>query len=83
MRKGRLLAFAEGAGESVMPIQKERPLMDVAVAVEHEIDTVVFQDRDEVRPNLNQVALDVRIVRAVSVGRMMEVNNEPVGGRRP
>ena len=55
--------------------------MNVTVAVQHEINAMGFQDRDEVLPNLDQVAFVVRIVRAVRVGRMMKVNNNPLGGR--
>ena len=54
--------------------------MHVAVAVEHEIDAIIFQHRYEVLADLDQIAFGVRIVRAVRVGRVMEEDDDPLRG---
>src|ERR1043166_3894958 len=71
---------AEGAGHAIMPVKEIGTLIDMAMPVEHEIHAVIFQHRDKVLPNLNEVTLNVRVVGAVGVGRVVEKDNVPLAG---
>ena len=71
---------AERAGETVVAVEKIGTLVDMAVAVEHQVHAARFEDRQDVLPNLHEVRFPVGVVRSLGVGRVVEVNDDPLLG---
>src|ERR1051325_5146032 len=69
-----LHGIVERAGETVMAIEQIGPLQRMAVPAEHQVHAMTLQDRHDILPNLNQLALEIRIMIPPRVGRMMKEN---------
>ncbi len=65
-----------------MAVDQDATLVRVAVAGEYEVDAVRLEDGQRVLAHVDQAALNVRIVRAFGVRRVMEEGDDPVGRRR-
>src|SRR5207249_5457649 len=61
-----------------MPIEQIRAFVGVAVAAEHQVHPMALQNRVGILAHLFEFGLRVRIVRALAVGRMVPVGNEPL-----
>ena len=68
----------ERRGRAVVPVEEEGAFVCVAVAAEHEIDPARFQDRQDVRADLDELRLRVGIMRALRVRRVMPEGDDPV-----
>ena len=63
-----------------MPIEQIRAFVGVAVAAEHQVHPMALQNRVGILAHLLEFGLRVRIMRALAVGRMVPVGNEPLLG---
>src|SRR5437763_5199420 len=63
-----------------MPIKQIRAFVGVAVAAEHQVHPMTLQNRVGILAHLLEFGLRVGIVRALAVGGMVPVGNEPLLG---
>ena len=63
-----------------MTIKKVGALITMTVSTEENVEAVLLQQRDEVSAEGDLRRVDVRVVRAPTVGRMMAIGDEPLIG---
>jgi hypothetical protein len=68
--------------EPVVAVEQHAAFVVVAVAAEHQIHAGRFQHRQDVLPHLRQLDVDVGIVRALAIRRVVPESDNPVGVRR-
>ena len=73
---------AERGRVAVMTVNQIRPFVAVAVATQHQVDPVVFENRERVLAHFDQRHLDVGVVHSLGVGRVVPVGDDPVLRRR-
>ena len=69
---------AQRPGASVVSVQQVRAFVSVAVATQHEVHTVRFEQRQKVLPHLDQCGFRIGVVAPLGVGRVMPEGDQPI-----
>src|SRR5437773_8448044 len=71
---------SECAGKAIVPVQKKRALVRMAMPGQYQIDSSAFQDGQDILAHFNQLDLPVGVMTSFAVRRVMPISDEPFLG---